>query len=72
VPYDDVDIDERLRVERISSAEDGALVDPLFREYGRWVADQLLAHHDLCLSESDRTRHIRAPQPSAFPVPKHQ
>ena len=49
-----------LQLERISGADGAALVDPLFREYGLWVADQLLAHHGLRFSEADLERHHTA------------
>ena len=49
-----------LRIERITGAEAAAVVEPLFREYGVWVADQLLAHHGMRFSEEDMERHHAA------------
>jgi GNAT superfamily N-acetyltransferase len=49
-----------LQLERIIGADGAALVDPLFREYGLWVADQLLAHHGLRFPEADLERHHTA------------
>jgi GNAT superfamily N-acetyltransferase len=49
--------ERRLSVTRAAAAEVPAVVDPLFREYGKWVVDQLEQDVGLTFSDADVARH---------------
>jgi GNAT superfamily N-acetyltransferase len=49
-----------LTITTVTATEVAAVVDPLFREYGEWVADQLERDIGITFTEADQARHHEA------------
>jgi GNAT superfamily N-acetyltransferase len=49
--------DRALTVTAAAAADVTEIVEPLFREYGKWVADQLERDAGITFTEADLTRH---------------
>ena len=49
-----------LTVAKVTAAEVSAVIDPLFREYGEWVADHLEQDAGITYTEADLARHHEA------------
>ena len=49
-----------LTVANVTAAEVSAVIDPLFREYGEWVADHLEQDAGITYTEADLARHHEA------------
>jgi GNAT superfamily N-acetyltransferase len=49
--------DRRLTISRVAATEVPAVVDPLFREYGEWVAQQLEQDVGITFTVAEQDRH---------------
>lgn len=49
--------EESLRLERLALREAELLAEPLFREYGNWIAGRLVSEYGFQLSQADAERH---------------
>jgi hypothetical protein len=50
-------VDRRLTIAAATAAEVSAVVEPLFREYGEWLAERLEQDAAITFTDADLARH---------------